>query len=402
MPDDKISYATTGGLVGCSRTGLAAWLFVLGTLALPALAGDAQSLAESQRYQQAWPPPTRVEVVLAGVAPSHIPKEQNSSSLTEKVQRLAPALKKAMADYAADFGLELQFVETSRPCQAGESRARIDIVPAPEKTARKAQRNSMGEALVWIPIKVSLDGCGSRFDVFTHDIAFLDASQNAPATGRRSALEKSFQQAVDAYARDVLDELLLVWHPAWNLPDRSSESFSLFALEPLYPQPTTGIIRNVLKNKKLDLSRQSITSITDPQPVFRWTALENLTGIGSAAAKISDIHYEFRLYAARGLVGMPNVPGELLLQQNGLTDASFQLPGSTLEPCHVYFWTVRARFHLDGFPRTTEWSALHNGLLGVVTPWEFRRGEWTLIPRNSALTYSAFKSASAVAGQQCP
>ena len=401
MSDNKISYSTTVGLVGCSRTGLAAWLLALVIPALPALADDAQSLAESQRYQQSWSP-TRVEVVLADVAPGKIPREQSSSSLTEKAQRLAPALKKAMTDYATEFGLDLQFVETSRPCQVGDSRARIDIVPAPQRTARKAQHNSMGEALVRIPIKVSLDGCGSRSDVFTHHIAFLDASQNAPATSRRSALEKSFQQAVDTYARDVLDELLLVWHPAWNLPDRSSESFSLFALEPLYPQPTTGIIRNAVKNRKLDLSRQSITSIADPQPVFRWTALEDLTGIGGVAARISDIRYEFRLYDSRGLVGMPKVPGELLVQQNGLTEASFQLPGGILEPCQIYFWTVRARFLLDGFPRATEWTALHNGLLSVVTPWEFRRGEWTLRPRNSTLTYPSFKNASAVAGQQCP
>jgi hypothetical protein len=44
-----------------------------------------------------------------------------------------------------------------------------------------------------------------------------------------------------------------------------------------------------------------------------------------------------------------------------------------LQPCKTYFWTVRARFDLDGRRRTTEWSGGYLTVLGDIDPASIRR-----------------------------
>ena len=51
-------------------------------------------------------------------------------------------------------------------------------------------------------------------------------------------------------------------------------------------------------------------------------------------------------------------PAEIIYQRNGLTSSMHKVE-TTLSPDTGYYWTVRARFELDGRERVTEWGSTH-------------------------------------------
>ena len=97
------------------------------------------------------------------------------------------------------------------------------------------------------------------------------------------------------------------------------------------------------------------------QPSFRWEALprdfDRVLGDGPGQAQL--VRYDFRLFDASGVA----------YERLDLPDTvhSLEVP---LAPCNDYRWTVRARFMMDGLPRTTEWMGAYNmvGLGGYVDP----------------------------------
>jgi hypothetical protein len=133
----------------------------------------------------------------------------------------------------------------------------------------------------------------------------------------------------------------------------------------------------------------TVDSIT---PTFRWERfprsydLENASGVPGT---ISDVRYDLRVLEAmdRTPEGMI-VPGKEVYRANNLPDAEHRISplpppsksSSTgfvgwLVPCTRYFWSVRARFELDGRTRVTEWSgAFDHPMAAEQKPWNLRRG----------------------------
>jgi hypothetical protein len=86
------------------------------------------------------------------------------------------------------------------------------------------------------------------------------------------------------------------------------------------------------------------------------------------AARISGVTYEVRLYSAlrRYVFGAGDPffpepviyePERVIYERAGLAQPAHQ-PETELEPCHVYFWSARARFELDGRVRVTPWMSV--------------------------------------------
>ena len=65
-------------------------------------------------------------------------------------------------------------------------------------------------------------------------------------------------------------------------------------------------------------------------------------------------------------------PVTLVHEVSGLKEPSYAL-AEPLQPCGWYFWTVRARFKLNGFPRITEWAGAYKTLGGNIYPSYSRR-----------------------------
>ena len=124
-------------------------------------------------------------------------------------------------------------------------------------------------------------------------------------------------------------------------------------------------------------SRHLFTEVDTLRPDFRWEPLVGAeqSADDKAPEKIQDVKYEIRLFTAqrtdRGFFGVmvPELLGGPIYSRSGLVKPRHRIEKS-LAPCTKYFWTVRARFRIDGQPRLTEWANLHG------QPWQRRRSTW--------------------------
>lgn len=102
------------------------------------------------------------------------------------------------------------------------------------------------------------------------------------------------------------------------------------------------------------------TKVDSLQPTFRWEPFPGTHQAYDGARivpfvvvekeSVRDVTYDFKIWTvARG------APRELAYEREGLTEPSHHLE-RPLQPDTKYYWSVRARFRLDGKPRTTEWS----------------------------------------------
>lgn len=103
-----------------------------------------------------------------------------------------------------------------------------------------------------------------------------------------------------------------------------------------------------------------------------------MEGLDNRAERISEVRYDIELFDARR-DGDFYQPDKLVYRKENLSEASHQLE-RPLEPCRRYFWTARAWFKLDGWPRVTEWTGAY-GALGLARLWEYRRLEASRTPR---------------------
>jgi len=132
---------------------------------------------------------------------------------------------------------------------------------------------------------------------------------------------------------------------------------------PLYPEVTHsfGKAPDMLDWPKVD----------SLQPTLRWQGFpgEHQQFLGGRVspfvavdpASVRDVTYDLRIWTVRG-----RMPGDLVYEIDGLKEPSHRL-GRALKPDAEYYWSVRARFNLDGQSRTSEWS-----LAQIPCPPEYR------------------------------
>jgi len=102
------------------------------------------------------------------------------------------------------------------------------------------------------------------------------------------------------------------------------------------------------------------TKVDSLQPTFRWEPFPGThqayawAGIGPFVVvdkeSVRDVTYDLKIWTVAS-----GVPAELAYEREGLTEPSHHLE-RPLKPDTKYYWSVRARFSLDGKPRATEWS----------------------------------------------
>ena len=132
-------------------------------------------------------------------------------------------------------------------------------------------------------------------------------------------------------------------------------------LRPKYPEPDLDWYASGLGFDKVD----------SVQPTLRWESFPRPNDrAGDRAATQGRIHqvtYELRIFKAQRIpfretwgpggylayVGF--LPGEEVYVREALLEPFHKLE-KPLEPSAWYFWTVRARFKIDGHLRVTEWG----------------------------------------------
>ncbi|MGH8677324.1 MAG: hypothetical protein ACREUQ_03105, partial [Burkholderiales bacterium] len=148
-----------------------------------------------------------------------------------------------------------------------------------------------------------------------------------------------------------------------------------YMLHPLYPELLDRGMKSVAHN--WPLKKIQIDSL---RPALRWEPFPRPHDFADASFQHGgprEVTYDLRIF--RGVV-VPGgqvafykqiVPIEPVLSETGLTSPSYQ-PPELLEPCAIYFWTVRARYLLEGRPRATEWAWPYSWQTPG-HPWQFRR-----------------------------
>jgi hypothetical protein len=88
------------------------------------------------------------------------------------------------------------------------------------------------------------------------------------------------------------------------------------------------------------------------QPSFHWQAFPKSED--SLACKVREVTYELRIWRMT-----PGESGKVVYARRDLKSPYHKLE-EPLEPASKYFWSVRARFLIEGHRRVTEW-----GLAGI-------------------------------------
>jgi hypothetical protein len=376
---------------------------VIAGVLTPAMASlAAEPEAESARYHASWAP-SRIEVVVPAVdaVSTTEPPDPQASSRTGDV---ALAVSAAIRDYAASFGIPVAIVPPDAPCPDDGVSVRLVLTLPGELPDGTVPRNGLALGVQSRP------DCGFRADEFTR-IVDTSGIAGSPAAGDNIGF--LMPRAADMVGREILEELVLVWHPVWTPGEESDWRFTDFALEPLDPSPSHGLSFRAAfsKARRIGVNGLIVTPIATSRPAFRWSTLPSLLDRDPGdpvARRAGEIRYEFRLYSARrpktvlGTASLASlvVPERMLYERGDLTEPAIELP-APLEPCTSYFWTVRARFRLDGFPRVTEWTALHHAEFGIAAPWKARRSENSWASYDPLLAMPAFSTPSSAGRKSC-
>ncbi len=181
------------------------------------------------------------------------------------------------------------------------------------------------------------------------------------------ALLEGLEAGYAALGSHIYDSVFLLF----PFPDRGAHHAGVlaaaFGLAPV--EPAT---RGQLTGDKLIGSHFEWTAVNSVHPLLNWQAFPRASDLVKApdlAGRISNVRYELVIARERNLA-----PAGIVYRREGLTDTTHTVQGG-LQPDTRYFWTVRARFELDGRERVTEWATTNYGVqerLAAPSSWSYR------------------------------
>lgn len=131
---------------------------------------------------------------------------------------------------------------------------------------------------------------------------------------------------------------------------------SLRGLEPEYPPARWAFWAG----------RPAYTDVDSLQPTLRWQSFPRQEDLEAdherVLSRVGAVGYDLKIWKAMEGYPIRRIqreksadPGELVYSRTGLRDPSHRVE-TPLEPSTRYFWTVRARFKINGHSRVTEWG----------------------------------------------
>ena len=116
----------------------------------------------------------------------------------------------------------------------------------------------------------------------------------------------------------------------------------VFGLKPEYPE------------NRIDTNEILFVEVDSLQPTLRWESfprpqdlIEDKEGM---LYLMRNVTYDLKIWSAEG-----DYPYAIIYSKQGLREAYYKLK-EPFEPCSKYFWTIRARFEIEGKVRVTEWG----------------------------------------------
>jgi hypothetical protein len=111
-------------------------------------------------------------------------------------------------------------------------------------------------------------------------------------------------------------------------------------------------------------ARREFVRVDSLQPTLRWEGFPRLQDREGdkegTPGRIRQVTYDLMIWQAEEHYPqefLQEYPGELVYRRQGLSEPWHKLE-EPLVPTTKYFWTIRARFELDGLPRVTQWGVM--------------------------------------------
>jgi hypothetical protein len=187
------------------------------------------------------------------------------------------------------------------------------------------------------------------------------------AAEQGAALVPALQAGYATLGTHIHDSIFLLY----PFPDRDMHSSgwlsAAFGLAPLYPRTNWQLSSDSFPGRSLEWSQVAST-----RPTLRWQSFPRPGDRASAPedmTRLSNVRYDLVIAEERYLA-----PARIVYRSEGLRQPSHTLITS-LRSRHRYFWSVRARFTLDGRERVTEWGSTHfmaTDRLTAPSIWSYR------------------------------
>lgn len=160
-------------------------------------------------------------------------------------------------------------------------------------------------------------------------------------------LRNTFKQAYRELALNIVENSLVLY-PLYYDNKKSKavcrQPGDIAGLEIIYP--------------KKRASRRTKVKVDSLRPTLLWQTFPRSSDVASPNSPLlraHDIRYELRLYEAPATKDFTS--GGKVTDIDGIRNASYTFDKPLVQGAH-YFWSVRARFELDGHTRVTPWSGV--------------------------------------------
>lgn len=183
-------------------------------------------------------------------------------------------------------------------------------------------------------------------------------------------LLRDLQIGYETFGTQIYDNIFLLY----PFPDRKLQAAGLkgtYGLAPIYPLVSGGSFAA----DDPWFFPSNWTTVDKLQPTLRWQGFPRATDITTAPdemGRVKNVRYDLVISREHNLA-----PAEVVYRREGLSDTVHTVETSLFASTR-YFWTVRARFELDGRERVTEWGSMayfSNNLMNLTNPpssWSYR------------------------------
>jgi len=206
---------------------------------------------------------------------------------------------------------------------------------------------------VYMDAHVRLVRTSDNSEMFAYDFRYqgnrLKLAEWSTNQGR--PLLQALDDGYTALAAQIYDNVFRLY----PFPDQESHSAGFmavaFGLAPIEPP-----LRGQLTGDKLIGSTFEWKTVPSLQPTLRWQRFPRESDLRANPAemgRVKNVRYDLVIAREHELA-----PAEIVYRGNGLSSPEYHV-ATPLTPDTRYFWTVRARFELDGRERVTEWGATH-------------------------------------------
>jgi hypothetical protein len=203
---------------------------------------------------------------------------------------------------------------------------------------------------IYMAAHVRLVRTSDNSEVFAYDFWYqgnrLKLAEWSANQGR--PLLQALEDGYTALAAQIYDSVFLLY----PFPDQGAHSAGFlavaFGLAPIEPS-----LRGQLSGDKLIGPYFEWKTVSSLQPTLRWQRFPRDSDVRAAPAemgRVKNVRYDLVIAREHELA-----PAEIVYRRNGLSSPEHHL-ATPLAPDTGYFWTVRARFELDGRERVTEWG----------------------------------------------